>query len=48
MTYMTVVRWSLVNAQAEGQDELSMKFWVVAIVGANVPILGPLFTQDHF
>ena len=25
-----------------------MKFWVVAITGANVLILGPFLTQDHF
>ena len=25
-----------------------MKFWVVAIAGANVPILGPLLARDHF
>jgi len=28
--------------QAEGLDELSMKFWVA---DANVPILGPLLTR---
>jgi hypothetical protein len=25
-----------------------MKFWVVAIVGVNVPILGPLFARAIF
>jgi len=31
-----------------GKDELSMKFWVVAIADANVLVLGSLFIRDHF
>ena len=34
--------------QVKGLDELSIKVWVAAIAGANVPILGPLYTWDHF
>jgi len=29
-------------------DELYMKLWVVAITGANVPILGPLLAWGPF